>query len=378
MLIIERDNALEKESKSEYRGQRQSKPETREDIMAKWSHPEYSRKNVNKAGKALIDEKVNADDYENALLIVNNWRASHAYPMNTFQATLRYRAELFDHTATIAQRIKRLESIEAKLRREKYMALSQMQDVGGCRAIVQNMRAVNGLALQYLAGGLSHEMIKCYDYIENPASSGYRGIHLVFRYMTQRSEAADFNNLRLEIQIRSRLQHLWATAVETVGIFTTQALKASIGDAVWLRFFALTGSAVAMIEDAPLIPGLPSDRAELKDEILRLVDSYQIFTKFDAFAFASDQIQQLGYDGPTFLLRIDIHNRLLRIESFTDDQHKEAAARYLEIEKEAKQESGIDAVLVSVESFRTLRKAYPNYFADTKDFTREIQNFLSV
>jgi hypothetical protein len=40
-----------------------------------------------------------------------------------------------------------------------------------------------------------------------------------------------------EIQLRSRLQHAWATTVETVDTFTRQAIKTGGGKAEWRRFF---------------------------------------------------------------------------------------------------------------------------------------------
>jgi hypothetical protein len=38
-----------------------------------------------------------------------------------------------------------------------------------------------------------------------------------------------YNDLKIEMQLRSQYQHAWATAVETVGTFIGQALKSSIG-----------------------------------------------------------------------------------------------------------------------------------------------------
>jgi hypothetical protein len=66
---------------------------------------------------------------------------------------------------------------------------------------------------------------------------------------------ARYDGQRIEIQIRSKLQHLWATAVETAQIFTGQALKSKVKNASadWLRFFALTSSAFALREETPTV-----------------------------------------------------------------------------------------------------------------------------
>ena len=43
--------------------------------------------------------------------------------------------------------------------------------------------------------------------------SGYRGVHLIYRYNSDRK--TEYNTLLIEMQLRSQLQHAWATAVET-------------------------------------------------------------------------------------------------------------------------------------------------------------------
>ena len=66
------------------------------------------------------------EKYFDALDIVNNWRSSHNFPLNTFHVWLKRRAKLIDPGCITAQRIKRLSSIEAKLERFSTMTLSQI------------------------------------------------------------------------------------------------------------------------------------------------------------------------------------------------------------------------------------------------------------
>jgi len=61
--------------------------------------------------------------------------------------------------------------------------------------------------------------------------------------------------LFVELQLRIKLQHAWATAVETMGTFLGQGLKARQGESHGLRFFDLVSFAFAHIEKAPRIPG---------------------------------------------------------------------------------------------------------------------------
>ena len=178
-----------------------------------------------------------AQEYFTALDIINNWRSSHNFPLNTFHIGLKRRARIIDPVAVTAQRIKRLASIEAKLARFPTMTLSQMQDIGGCRAIVSTAHGVAKLCESYAESELKHIKHQTDNYIDAPKDSGYRGVHLIYRYHSDRRQ--DYNSLKIEMQLRSQLQHAWATAVETVGAFVRQALKSSVGEQEWLRFFAL-------------------------------------------------------------------------------------------------------------------------------------------
>ena len=60
--------------------------------------------------------------------------------------------------------------------------------------------------------------------------------------------------MSVELQIRSKIQHSWATAVEVVGTFTKQALKASAGDSIWLEFFQYASIEFAKLEGSIIDP----------------------------------------------------------------------------------------------------------------------------
>lgn len=96
-----------------------------------YASPAYARETFNAAGNALIAKDAQGLGMDQALGIINNWRASHAFPLNALHVTLRGRAKKVDVSALTAQRLKRLSSIEAKLRRFPEMKLTQMQDIGG-------------------------------------------------------------------------------------------------------------------------------------------------------------------------------------------------------------------------------------------------------
>jgi len=282
----------------------------------------------------------------------------------------------------IAQRIKRLSSITHKLHRFPDMKLSQMQDIGGCRAVVRSIGATRQLASLYERSNIKHERASFDDYISMPKASGYRGIHLVYRYYSDKNKI-EYNGLKIEVQLRSQYMHAWATAVETVGTFVQQALKSSIGEDEWLRFFALMGTAIAVREKSEIVPGTPSESKELLEELKYYAERLDVENRLRAYGAAMQTIRgeqgdiSLIDDAHYYLLVLDTDVKQLTISAYPQSQFDEASTAYLQAEERTKNKVGTDAVLVSVDSLAALERAYPNYFADTRVFLKLMDQALS-
>lgn len=331
-----------------------------------WATPQFSRSQVNRAGDVLISDLRSPNDEDWALQAINNWRASHSFPLNTFQMGLRTRARQVDASALIAQRVKRLSSIEYKLRGQPGMRLSRMQDIGGCRAVVADVPAVRDLRDLYHASHLKHHLVKEDDYISEPKRSGYRSVHRVYRYVSDRNST--YNGLQIEVQMRSQLQHAWATAVETVGTFLQQSLKASQGSDEWLRFFTLMGSAVARLEKSALVPDTPKSRSELVRDLRHYIECLDVHKKLSAYSATIRTLEKPEVRGAHyFLLDLRPSEGTITVNTFARRELQAATVQYLRTERELTG-PGSEAVLVSVESLGLLRRAYPNYFLDTGVF----------
>lgn len=352
-----------------------------------WIEPHFSKEEINAAGKLLSRSARDNygfwsdgqwSDYWAAVEVINNWRASHGYPLNAIQMNLRTTARRFDDSTLVAQRIKRLVSIAHKLDRFPSMKLSQMQDLGGCRAIFTN--ALNVRAVQHYyerESGIKHTRGPVDDYIAAPKSSGYRGVHLIFQYCSDKPAKRKYNDLKIEVQLRSRYQHAWATAVETVGTFSGQALKSSLGSEEWQRFFSLMGSAIALRERSPLVPGTPLSRGDLLSELHHYVRTLNVDARLREYGKAIRHLTGWQKNASSYLLQLDPSEGTLNITGFGVKQAEVASAKYSEAEQRVREKPGTDAVLVSVESITALQRAYPNYFADTRVFALLMNQALS-
>jgi ppGpp synthetase/RelA/SpoT-type nucleotidyltranferase len=345
--------------------------------MAYTPVPSESKSKINRAGKILVSSNVNSAEYEQAQELANRWRACHAYPINTFQATLRTKLIGFSGVPIVAQRLKRMPTLIDKLSRHPNMQLTTMQDIGGIRAILDDVDDVYRIIAKYVDNkNFPHEFIEKYDYIENPRSEdGYRSIHLVYKYKNKVTPLYD--GLRVEIQVRTKLQHTWATAVETMGTFLGQALKSRQGDKDWLDFFCLTSSAFSYIENTNPIPRFSHlDKKQTFDEVASLEKKLGALDKMKSFSIAVDSISKSK--GYTYhLLILDSLNHTITIQPYDRDSLDIALAEYNKVENQAAQGSKLEPVLVSAGPMETLKKAYPNLFLDITEFEKIIKQIIN-
>lgn len=337
----------------------------------------FSKTQVNKAGEILkmTDEEFNTAEQKDAYLVLANWRACHTYPLNTFQATLRKKLSIIDKRALVGQRLKRVHSIILKLRRFSSMGLARMQDIAGLRAVVHDIKKVYSLEESYKNARFHHELCEIRDYIKYPKEDGYRGIHMKYKYNNKR--AVEWNGLRIELQIRTRLQHSWATAVEIMGIFLKEALKSGMGPEEWKKFFSATSAAFAMLEDCAPVPGFEGKSlSEIVNMIRELERKLQALAKLRGFSVAVKYIPNVNNRAYS-LIRLDTEKRTVGIMSFTESQSEEANNTYAREEANAINKP-IEIVLVRTKNIKSLKRAYPNYFLDSKEFVQHISKLLQT
>lgn len=338
----------------------------------KWRKVEYSKGDIRRAGEILKNSNASVAAYDEAVQVLDNWRAAHAIPLHTVYMRLRKIGA--GHGVIVAQRLKRLNSIVDKLRREDAMSLLYMNDLGGCRCIAQTIMEAYYCAEKYNSSRIRHERLKVYDYIQSPKASGYRSLHVVYKYHGDQRGAYD--DMRVEIQFRTHLQHVWAIAVETLGTYSGQSLKSGQGDETTLRFFALTSALFARLERAPAVPNTPSDLFELVDEIECIDKQINIIRllaniKFALQTSAQEHKNKRGY----FLLSSARTEHTIRMKFFAPCDVDKAMQLYSQLNQTARG-ADRDAVLVRVDPFQAIQAAYPNYFADLQDFIDVVESFI--
>lgn len=349
----------------------------------------FSRGAVDRAGRVLLSEGASHEAIESAWDALANWRSLHAFPLNTVTMDLRQKINRVAPGALVVQRLKRARSILSKLEKESSMRLTQMQDIGGCRAVVENIDQVYALRNQYKKSRSLHEFVTEDDYIAKPKASGYRSLHLIYRFKS--NGHAQYNKLMFEVQLRTRTQHAWATAVETVGAVIGQALKASEGERMWLSYFQSAALALQYTESPPTQSHSIS-RGQLARTLLEVGKQLDVQKKLAAYRTALKATESKSSKSAAYFLLVLLPDQQqLQIKSFSRDQAEEAYQEYelyerqlpltppgkqLSLFSELTDYSGAQAVLVGADSLRSIRESYPNYYLDTDVFLRKIDDFV--
>ncbi len=343
--------------------------------MADYPVLHYSKKQVVKAGKALRGDirhdPDRHDEHVHIFRIAHDWRISHTVPMRAIRADLIGRLRRMGNGSISAARIKRMQSIRKKLSREPGN-LAQMQDLGGCRAIVPTISDVTRLVEIYRGLNSFHNIRLDRSYIDNPREDGYRSHHFVFEFEGTGDQAA-YNGRRIELQIRSRLQHAWATAVEAVGLVRSEDLKGGEGNPDWLRLFLLMSSELADFEGTPVAPAAPS-KPEREKEIKALDKKLRAINMLENLRQGLQATEEwITRNTKYFLIQYNNRDRTVRVQGY--NKPVGAADSYSQTENAAN--ANVTTVLVEVDKIESLKEAYPNYFLDVRLFTQHLRRVVT-
>ncbi|MEE1945057.1 RelA/SpoT domain-containing protein [Pedobacter sp. KR3-3] len=329
----------------------------------------HSRKKISKAGETIMSSK-SIEDRNEALQIINDWRASHILPLlNRKNSLLRLMSKNNIEAIIASQRLKRLSSIEYKLDLNPNMRLGGMQDIGGYRIVVKDVQSLSKLYKLIRGQRSNHKLDKISDYITIPKSSGYRSIHFIYTYCSKQQR---YKDIKLELQIRTRLQHSWATAVETVGLITNTSLKSSQGSDRWLQFFKVVSSLFAIKEQLPKLD-IHKD-VSMKDlmiECYHLCEELNVIHTLEAIKVTISSMNAKGFPDDYYLINIDFDKLQVNLVVYKKTQLKYATEDYLLMEKDIDSSQNA-VVLVSAKNMRALKKAYPSYFLDTTEFIKAL------
>jgi ppGpp synthetase/RelA/SpoT-type nucleotidyltranferase len=342
----------------------------------------FSRTKVDKAGRNFRKGLHQCPtDFDLDVEIIQSFRAAHLYPLQIIKNLVWKHVRKLDllTSAIVVRRLKRLPTIIDKLQRKTLdgetdngLSLLRMHDIGGCRVIVENMADLL-LLNESLDGSKTQHSCRIYNYIERPKPSGYRGIHRVYKSYDNIS-THDYKGYNIEVQIRTKLQHLWATTVEVIDVIDNETLKTRPDGASeeWKRLLVIMSMFFAVDEGVGIMTS--SEEADYKQELISLNTKLSMYTKLKSFssALSVKSIKNTSATSAYTLLCVDVKTGDGTSESFSKAKEKEALTKYSELEKDGTK----NVLLIAGSDIKSIEKAYPNYIIDTSEFLRRFSEIV--
>jgi hypothetical protein len=240
-----------------------------------------------------------------------------------------------------------------------------MQDIGGLRIVVNTIDEVNLLRIELKKiekhSNFKFTFINEKNYITNPPESGYRSIHMIYKY--DKNIKLD-KQCNVEIQIRTQFQHYWATAVEVTGTYLNQPLKQGFGEDKYLNIFKKISKLFVSLENRQI------DYKFIK-EVRQDIEKVELLQKLQNFNIVSKHLEK-NAEGEYVLLKMNFKEGNVEISQYSSAKFEQANKDYLDIELKNRNNKTVEIVLISIQDIKKLRQFYPNYFMDTTEFIKNI------
>lgn len=325
---------------------------------------QISKTLIDKAGKALsTDSETDVDKYILYVDAFDEYRKLHLEPLSKTTIELQHWLNNYGKEYFIAQRLKRKPQILRKLLRFK-TRLSQLQDIGGARIIVDQNSDVDQV-VNYLNERIKEnselKIVRETDYRgEGRDDSGYRAYHVIL----------ERDNCRIELQVRSKIQHYWAETIERTSIVYGHYLKELDGDPLVINYFKILSDLFYEIESGRKPDSALRTRVEglriRAEEIIQTADEKNIFSSHVNEGIVKDleekekRIANSGLNNWIFVFNWKIGS-FVTWELVTNDPNG-AIKMYVEFENAYTSEDGFEVVLVGSSEVATVRRTHSHYF----------------
>jgi hypothetical protein len=142
----------------------------------------------------------------------------------------------------------------------------------------------------------------------------------------------------------------------------------------WKRFFKLMGSVIALNEGSPMVPGTPATKKQLIEELQHICETFHVIAKLEGYGTTVTHIttdKNLPKSGP-YVIILNIDKRTLRIMPYN-----QGTDNYLKNEKQHLNDPLVQVLQADAASLSQLKRAYPNYDLDTKEFVNTVKLALA-
>ena len=345
-----------------------------------------TKSKLKNAGKVLRADKMDTPEYNEAYDVLSEYRQAHEAVLRL--VNMRCRNIIKTHFIEtkrckpddffIAQRLKRLEAIVVKLKRFPHMSLDTMHDIGGIRVMLPTLEDVQ-LFIQLFPGKRSPIVVKkTYDYLVEAKDDGYRSFHYQLEVPNPKSETLP--HLKVELQVRTEIQHAWATAVEVAGFIEQQSFKTGEGDENWKRFFLVSSHVLKHLEHGFLPEGDGISHAPFLAELSTLNKQYDFLNKL---IFVKEAMKNYSKKSPEKkkkdlkrILVLDLVKKQIQDYPESILENSMFNDYFALMEKDFQRTKTGHILRISVDDVKKSPKAYASYYLNISSFVSLLQGQL--
>lgn len=320
-----------------------------------------SKSKIDKAGRSLVEPGELTEESIDLEYAFDDYRASHLEPLSNTTLELQQWLHGYGGRYYIAQRLKRKPQIIRKLRRLS-VRLTQLQDIGGCRIIVDNNDDVDQL-VEFIKGKVStqnaFEISRITDYRDRGRDdTGYRSVHLILK----RSGRA------LELQIRSRIQHYWAESIERTSVIYGYHLKEKEGDPAVIGYFKTLSDVFYELENGrePNSQNkLTLDKLRVRAEaLISASDKNRVFDSYvnEDIVKTLSETEGHGQSLNNWIIVFDWNSGAFVTWDTVDRDPSEAIKKYVSYERQFTADANYEVVMIGSSDVASVRKTHSHYF----------------
>jgi ppGpp synthetase/RelA/SpoT-type nucleotidyltranferase len=325
----------------------------------------FSKSRIDKSGRSLsvpgelTEEVIELED------VFDAYRASHLEPLSKTTLELQQWLHGYGGRYYIAQRLKRKPQIIRKLTRLS-VRLTQLQDIGGCRIIVDTNRDVDKL-IEFISKSLTEsptfELKRVTDYRElGRDNTGYRSAHLIL----------EREGKTLELQIRSRIQHYWSESIERTSVIYGYYLKEQEGDQAVIDYFKKLSDIFYEIEsgrDPSVQSKIVLDGLREKAQgIIYHSDKNRIFDSSvnEEIVQTLTSVQGASSALNNWIIVFDWKTGEFLTWEAVGREADEAVRKYVMYERQFPAEQNFEVVMIGSSDIATVRQTHSHYFGIQK------------
>ena len=339
--------------------------------------PNITKSKVSKLGRRL-EGKISVDragdpDIIEAFAAFNDWRASHSYVLKRAEMELSRVIKSLGYDFDTPNRLKRIETVRRKLSPTDYrkhsIPLGSIYDLGGLRVVCNNIIQVKQICSYYHTGSKAFEVDNGgagKDYISNPQASGYRSHHFVLKFDGSGKDRTAHKGQRVELQVRTIRQHIWATASEGIGLLLGCSFKHGEGDPRWHDLFKAMSDILAIGDGLPI-----SNKDRLIRRVIALESELSALSKLRRArecAIREECFYAHGWVILDYAAGMPFKERVRFFYNYF-----EAREVFEDLERK---NPDTNATFLAVHDDFELAEAYPNYFMDMTAFAKYLEMAL--